>query len=280
MARTYLSTLSPRRRWGIAGAAAGAVALLTVGLGNPWTASSVARLADQPGFKDVPLLAHALGVFRWSLTPRSYGAPADHSTGYWAAGLVLDLGWPLLVLVGARMLAGGLAMRRAQLSLVFGMWSASTLTAALIGLIAGLVDHTLADGMRALSLPLAPGAKTGDVITLQAATMALLGAALGWLPGITAAVGYAVKRTVPAAATDASAATAAASAAMASTAMSSTAMSSAAMANTAMSSTGLTGEEPTRTLDPAGLEKIRRSRTPGFDPTLPDPGSSRFFVAE
>ncbi|HEV3168735.1 MAG TPA: hypothetical protein VGZ32_00270 [Actinocrinis sp.] len=244
MARTYLSTLSPRRRWGIAGSAAGAVVLLTVGLGNPWTAASVARLATQPGFDRVPLLAHALSVFHWSLTPSSYGAPADHSAGYWASGLVLDLGWPLLVLVVARMLAGGLAMRRAQLSLVLGVWSAATLTAALIGLAAGLIDHTLADGMRALSLPLAPKTRTGDVITLQAATMALLGAALGWLPGIVAAVGYAVKRPVPGAATSVS------------------------------------GEEPTKTLDLAGLEKVRSARRRGTDLTLPDPGGSNFFVAE
>jgi hypothetical protein len=244
MARTYLSTLSPRRRWGIAGSAAGAVVLLTVGLGNPWTAGSVARLAARPGLDRVPLLAHALSVFRWSLTPSSYGAPADHSAGYWAAGLVLDLGWPLLVLIVGRMLAGGLAMRRAHMSIVLGVWSAATLTAALIGLAGGLIDHTLADGMRALSLPLAPKTPTGDVITLQAATMALLGAALGWLPGIVAAVGYSVKRPVPAGATATS------------------------------------GEEPTKTLDLAGLEEVRSARRRGGDLTLPDPTASNFFIAE
>jgi hypothetical protein len=269
MARTYLSTLSPRRRWGIAGSAAAAVALVTVGLGNPWTAGSVAKLAAQPGAKNVPLLAHALGVFHWSLTPRSYGSPADHSTGYWAAGLVLDLGWPLLVLIGVRLLAGGLALRRAQVSIVFGVWSATTLTAAVIGLIAGLVDHTLADGMRALSLPLAAGTGSGDVITLQAATMALLGAALGWLPGITAALGYAVKRTAPAAAAETTG-----------TAQLSTAATSTAATSTAATTTAATGEEPTRTLDLAGLERMRSARRPDVDPTLPDPASSRFFVAE
>jgi len=252
MARTYVSTLSPRRRWAIAGSAAGAVVLLTVGLGNPWTAGSVAKLANQPGADRVPLLSNALGVFDWSVTPGSYGAPAGHSTGYWVAGLVLDLGWPLLVLIGARTLAGGLAMRRAKVSLVFGVWSASTLTAALIGLIAGFVDHKLASGMRALSLPLAHGIHTGDVITLQAATMALLGAALGWLPGITAAVAYAVKRPETAAATEATEASA-------------------------------SGEEATRTLDLAGLERVRSARRRaggGVDDTLSDPASSRFFAAE
>lgn len=246
MARTYVSTLSPRRRWAIAGSAAGAVVLLTVGLGNPWTAGSVAKLAHQPGADRVPLLSGALSVFDWSVTPGSYGAPADHSTGYWVAGLVLDLGWPLLVLIGARTLAGGLAMRRAKVSLVFGVWSASTLMAALTGLVAGLVDHKPASGMRALSLPLAHGIRTGDVITLQAATMALLGAAIGWLPGITAAIAYAVKRPEPVEATS-------------------------------------TGEESTKTLDLAGLEKVRSARrrsTLGLDDGLTDPAGSRFFAAE
>jgi hypothetical protein len=248
MARTYVSTLSPRRRWAIAGSAAGAVVLLTVGLGNPWTAGSVGKLADQPGADRVPLLSNALGVFDWSVTPGSYGAPAGHSTGYWVAGLVLDLGWPLLVLIGARTLAGGLAMRRAKVSLVFGVWSASALMAALIGLIAGFVDHKLADGMRALSLPLDHGIRTGDVITLQAATMALLGAALGWLPGICAAIAYAVNR--PEAATAAESAS---------------------------------GEEPTKTLDLAGLERIRSARRRGGGAgtdTLTDPAGSTFFAAE
>ena len=250
MARTYVSTLSPRRRWAIAGAAAGAVVLLTVGLGNPWTAGSVAKLANQPGADRVPLLSNALSVFDWSVTPGSYGAPADHSTGYWVAGLVVDLGWPLLVLLGARTLAGGLAMRRAKVSLVFGVWSASTLMAALIGLIAGFVDHKLASGMRALALPLAThGVHTGDVITLQAATMGLLGAALGWLPGITAAIAYAVNRPQAVAATEPAA----------------------------------SGEEPTKTLDLAGLERVRSARRragAGIDDTLSDPASSRFFAAE
>ena len=249
MARTYVSTLSPRRRWGIAAAAAGAVVLLTVGLGNPWTAGSVAKLANQPGADRVPLLSNALGVFDWSVTPGSYGAPAGGSTGYWVAGLVLDLGWPLLVLLGVRTLAGGLAMRRAKVSLVFGVWSATTLTAALIGLIAGFVDHKLAAGMRALALPLSHGIHTGDVITLQAATMGLLGAALGWLPGITAAIAYAVKRPEAAAAVEPAG----------------------------------TGEEPTRTLDLAGLERVRSARrraTGELDDTLSDPASSRFFAAE
>jgi len=250
MARTYVSTLSPRRRWAIAGSAAGAVVLLTVGLGNPWTAGSVAKLANQPGADRVPLLSNALGVFDWSVTPGSYGAPAGHSTGYWVAGLVLDLGWPLLVLLGARTLAGGLAMRRAKVSLVFGVWSASTLMAALIGLIAGFVDHKLASGMRALALPLAThGVHTGDVITLQAATMGLLGAALGWLPGITAAIAYAVNRPEAAAAAEPAA----------------------------------SGEEPTKTLDLAGLERVRSARRhagAGIDDTLSDPASSRFFAAE
>src|SRR3982074_3830887 len=99
MARTYLSTLSPRRRWGIAGCAGGAVLLLPVVIANPWTWSSVAKLSKQPGAGRFPVLANSLSVFHWPVTPSGSGAPAGHTTGHWIAGLVLDLGWPLLVLL-------------------------------------------------------------------------------------------------------------------------------------------------------------------------------------
>ena len=253
MARTYLSTLSPRRRWGIAGCAGGAVLLLTVAIGNPWTWSTIAGLSGRPVGRAVPLLAGALGVFHWTVGPHGSSAPAGQTTGHWIAGLVLDLGWPLLVLLGARALAGGLALRRAKVSLVLGVWSVATLTAAVTGLFAGLVDHAVAPGMRIIDLPVQAGASTGDVLALQAATMALLGAVLGWLPGVTAAIGYSVNREV---------ATAAAPAA--------------------------TEPEPersaateTRTLDLAGLESLRKARRRALDGgTLPDAATSSFFTAE
>lgn len=256
MARTYLSTLSPRRRWGIAGCAGGAVLLLTVALGNPWTWSTIATLSGRPVGRGVPLLAGSLGVFHWTLGPHGSSAPAGQSTGHWVAGLLLDLGWPLLVLLGARMLAGGLALRRAKVSLVLGVWSVATLTAAVTGLIAGLVDHSVAPGMRIIDLPVPSGTPTGDVLALQAATMGLLGAVLGWLPGVTAAIGYSVRRTVAAPVP--------------------------APAPAAEPLPVRTPATETRTLDLAGLESLRRARRRGLDSgsTLPDAATSSFFAAD
>jgi hypothetical protein len=255
MARTYLSTLSPRRRWGIAGGAGGAVLLLTVAIGNPWTWSTISGLAGRPVGRGVPLLAGSLGVFHWTVGPHGSSAPAGQSAGHWIAGLVLDLGWPLMVLLGARMLAGGLALRRAKLSLLLGVWSVATLTAAVTGLIAGLIDHSVAPGMRILDLPIPPGTPTGDVLALQAATMALLGAVLGWLPGVTAAIGYSVKRTVAEAA---------------------------AVPAASDPLPVRTPSNETRTLDLAGLESLRKARRRGLDgeSKLPDAATSSFFAAE
>lgn len=265
MARTYLSTLSPRRRWGIAGCAAGTVLLLTAALGNPWTWSTIAGLDKRPVGDRVPMLAGSLSVFHWTLGPHGSGAPAGQSTGHWIAGLVLVLGWPLFVLIGTRMLAGGLALRRARLSLLLGVWSLTTLTAAAAGVIAGLVDHAAAPGMRAMDLPLAANATTGDVLTLQAATMAVLGAALGWLPGATAAIGYSVRRAVAAAVASEPSPPAFASAKV----------HSAVPVGASSASESDTG---TRTLDLAGLESLRKARRRSLDGTLPDAATSSFFA--
>ncbi len=257
MARTYLSTLSPRRRWAIAGCAGGAVLLLTAAIGNPWTWSTISGLAGRPVGRSVPLLADALGVFHWTAGPHGPTAPAGGGTGHWVAGLVLDLGWPLLVLLGARMLAGGLALRRAKLSLVLGVWSVATLTAAATGLLAGLVDHSVSPGMRIFDLEVSAATPTGDVLALQAATMALLGAGLGWLPGVTAAIGYSVRRTVAAQAPAAETVPA------------------------PRSEPERVGSGETRTLDLAGLESLRRARRRGLDGgNLPDAATSSFFTAE
>lgn len=230
--------------------------LLTVVIGNPWTWSSVAKLSKQPGADQVPLLANSLSVFHWTVSPSGSGAPAGHTTGHWIAGLVLDLGWPLLVLVGARLLAGGLALRRAKLSLLLGVWSLATLTAAAIGLISGLLDHVVAPGMRVIDLPVAAGTHTGDVLALQAATMGLLGAVLGWLPGVTAAIGYSVGRAEATSAAPVSVSEAGVESASAPT----------------LTDTG--------TLDLAGLESMRKARRRGLDGTLPDAATSSFFAAE
>ncbi|HZP54033.1 hypothetical protein [Actinocrinis sp.] len=268
MARTYLSTLSPRRRWGIAGCAAGAVLILTAAIGNPWTWSTMGALDRRPVGNSVPMLAGSLSVFHWTVGPHGSSAPAGQTTGHWVAGLVLDLGWPLLVLIGARLLAGGLALRRARLSLLVGVWSLSTLCAAVIGLIAGIVDHAVAPGMRAMDLGMTANAPIGDVLTLQAATMAVLGAALGWLPGVTAAIGYSVRRAV-APATEPAAATT---------------MTATAAANAedpvSAGATPTAAAIETRTLDLAGLESLRRARRRSLDGTLPDAATSSFFASE
>lgn len=269
MARTYLSTLSPRRRWGIAGCAAGAVLVLTAAIGNPWTWSTMGALDRRPVGNSVPMLTGSLSVFHWTLGPHGASAPAGQTAGHWVAGLVLDLGWPLFVLIGARLLAGGLALRRARLSLLVGVWSLTTLSAAVIGLIAGLVDHAVAPGMRAMDLGMTANAPIGDVLTLQAATMAVLGAALGWLPGVTAAIGYSVRRApAPAAEPAATAATAA-----------SPVMSEPAVPAGVSNSPTASAIE-TRTLDLAGLESLRRARRRSLDGTLPDAATSSFFASE
>jgi hypothetical protein len=198
----------------------------------------------------------------------SPGAPAGQSTGRWVAGLVLDLGWPLFVLIGARLLAGGLALRRARLSLLVGVWSLATLSAAAIGLIAGIVDHAVAPGMRAMDLGMTANAPIGDVLTLQAATMAVLGAALGWLPGVTAAIGYSVRRAVATAAEPAAATSAAASP-----------VKPEAPVPADLGSPTAAAIE-TRTLDLAGLESLRRARRRSLDGTLPDAATSSFFASE
>lgn len=194
MARTYLSTLSPRRRWGIASAAAGMTLLVTAGLGEPWGFHYVSALPNDSGASSVPLLASTLQVFHWTT-----GSAALGGSDPWIAAFVLDLVWPLLLLIGTRALAGGLALRRAKFSLIVGVWSVATLTGAVAGLAAGLVDHQAGGGWLRAEFFSTVTAKTptGDVLTLQAAAMALVGVLIGWLPGVAAAVAYSVKRVVP-----------------------------------------------------------------------------------
>ena len=194
MARTYLSTLSPRRRWGIAAAAAGTTFVVTAGLGEPWGFHPyISGLPKDSGFSAVPLLASTLQVFHWTT-----GSAALGGTDPWIAGFLLDLVWPLFILIGTRALAGGLALRRAKFSLVVGVWSVATLTGAFAGLAAGLVDHQAGGGwLRVAFSTVTAGTTTGDVLTLQAATMALVGVLIGWLPGLAAAIAYSFRREVP-----------------------------------------------------------------------------------
>lgn len=193
MARTYLSTLSPRRRWAIAASAAGLALVLTAGLGEPWGFTTVSALPHDAGASSVPLLARTLQVFHWTTASAKLGG-----SGPWIAAFVLDVVWPLLILIGTRALAGGLALKRARLSLCVGVWSVATLTGAFAGLIAGLVDHADRVGwMRIAFTAVSAKTSTGDVLTLQAATMALVGVLVGWLPGVAASAAYSVRRAVP-----------------------------------------------------------------------------------
>lgn len=192
MARTYLSTLSPRRRWGLASAAAGVALAVTAGLGEPWGYSAVKGLPGDSGISNVPLLASTLQVFHWTTASADLGGSRP-----WIAAFVLDLVWPLLILIGARALAGGLAMRRAKFSLIIGVWSITTLTGAFAGVVAGLVDHGMRGGVLPRVAFATTATHTGDVLAVQAATMALVGVLIGWLPGVAAAIAYSVKRPVP-----------------------------------------------------------------------------------
>jgi hypothetical protein len=255
MARTYLSTLSPRRRWGIASAAAGLTLLVTAGLGEPWGFHVISALPKDRGFGSVPLPASTLQVFHWTT-----GSAALGGRDPWIAAFLLDLVWPLFILIGTRALAGGLALRRAKFSLIVGVWSVATLTGAFAGLVAGLVDHQGGGGWLRVGLLSTVTAKTatGDVITMQAATMALVGVLIGWLPGVAAAIAYSVKREVPKPESDASSGT-----------------------------KPRTGEERTlterslaeetgSTLSLESLEEIRRVRRER-DGRLPDAHTSEFF---
>jgi hypothetical protein len=83
--------------------------------------------------------------------------------------------------------------------------------------------------------------------------MGLLGAVLGWLPGVTAAIAYSVRRTVA---------------------------EPAAVPAAPEPLPVRTPATETRTLDLAGLESLRKARRRGVDSTLPDAATSSFFAAE
>ena len=126
------------------------------------------------------------------------------------------------------------------------MWSIATLTGAFAGLVAGLVDHSDRHGwLRIAFTTVTPHTSTGDVLTLQAATMALVGVLLGWLPGVAASVAYSVRRDT----------------------------SEAAVAKTGEENT--LSEEAGSTLSLEGLEELRKVRRENG--RLPDARASDFF---
>jgi hypothetical protein len=256
MARTYLSTLSPRRRWGIAGSAAGVAFLLTAGLGNPWTSKTIDTLSTWPGARDAPNLVNTLGALHWTPSQLRFGNATAAGPARAFAVVALDLAWPLLLLFGVRLLAGGLATRRARLAAFCGVWGLTVLAGALGGVLAALTGHWLNAGVVLPDIAVQPGAALGDLLTTQAAATAMLAAALGWLPALAAVIAYSAGRgPVPAAAGARSADTAEAA--------------------------EPTLIDPRTTLDLAGLESIRRAKRRGgqvTDNTLTDVRTSPFFA--
>jgi hypothetical protein len=196
MARKYHTVIPPRRRWGLAVASGLTLLAVTLGAGNQWSWSYVSRLSQDAGLNRVPLLARTLLLLQWQTTPGGFGG--EDQTGRFAAALVLDLGWPLLLFICVRMLSAGLGPRRGGLPLLVGTWGLTAFTGALAGLAAGTTDYLVSGHLQEFSgvlgsLP--PGSQQlGDLLTLLAATTALLGLAIGWLPALVAVIGYSVRR--------------------------------------------------------------------------------------
>lgn len=199
MAGTRQSGIDRGRCWALA-AAGGLTALaLTVGLGNPWNAHTIAGLGQDKGFDRVAPLVRTLALLRWSTTPGGFGAGGAANHAAWYAGaLTLDLGWPLLLFFALRVLAAGLLTRRGGISLLLAAWALTGFTAALAALAGVTVQHLLAGG----PVPQNPGAlimlpgrpPLGDVLTVQAGSLALAGLALGLLPALAALIGYTAGR--------------------------------------------------------------------------------------
>lgn len=200
MAGTRQSGIDRGRRWALAAAGGAAALALTVGLGNPWTGDSVARLGQDQGFDQIAPLIHTLQLLRWSTTPGGFAADAAASRAAGYAGvLTLDLGWPLLLFLALRILSAGLLARRGGLPLFLAAWALSGLTAALAATAGGLVQYLLDGSGTARPNPgslfiLLGSPPLGDVLTIQAASVALIGLALGWLPALLALVGYTAGR--------------------------------------------------------------------------------------
>jgi len=200
MARTYYTVIPPRRRWALAAASGLTTLALSAGLGNPWSAGFFARLVTEQSLRGFAVLFHALTLFHWSLTPAGMAEfGGSGQTGRYAGALTLDLGWPLLVFLGVRLLAGGLAPRRGGFSLLISTWGLTAFVGALAAIAAGTTDH-LVGGAAAMKVypgaidPGFPG--LANLLTTLTATMVLLSLALGWLPAIAAALGYSVRRSV------------------------------------------------------------------------------------
>jgi hypothetical protein len=202
MARTYHTVIPPGRRWGLAAAAGLTTLALSAGLGNPWSTAFIGRLDTDRTLNRFSVLVHALVILHWSTTPSGMaGYGGSGQTGRYAAALVLDLAWPVLVFLSVRMLARGLAPRRGGFALFISAWGLTGFTAALSAVAAGLTDHLIGGHAR---LHAYPGAMTpqfpgpSNVFTAEAATMMLLGFALGWLPAILAVLVYAIRRSTAA----------------------------------------------------------------------------------
>ncbi|HEV2639670.1 MAG TPA: hypothetical protein VGX23_31345 [Actinocrinis sp.] len=201
MAGTRQSGIERGRRWGLA-AAGGLTALaLTVGLGNPWSARSIAGLDHDQVFDRVAPLVRTFMLLRWSTTPAGYGAAQVPNHAAWYAGaLTLDLGWPILLFLLLRVVAGGLLARRGGIALLLTTWALTGFTAALAALAGGAVQYVVGgnvtppQGPGVLAVLAGGSLSLGGVLAVAAASLAFAGLAVGWLPGLAALIGYTAGR--------------------------------------------------------------------------------------
>jgi hypothetical protein len=200
MAGTQHSRIATGRRWGLAAAGGLTVLALTAGLGNPWSAGFFARLGRNHSLDRVAALVHTGRLLRWSTGPTGFGAgPAANHAAWYAGILTLDLGWPLLFFFALRILAGGLLQRRGGVSLLLAGWALAVFTGAVAALAGGMVQFMVGEAHR---MPQSPGAlvilpgtqHVGAVLTIQAASVAMLAFVLGWLPALVALLGYSIAR--------------------------------------------------------------------------------------
>lgn len=268
--------LSPRRRWGIATAAAVLCLAMAVGTGNPWTFKSVERLPGDGWLDQVPILSGAPQVFRWTVMPHSSGAPSVGGMKFWVAGLVLDLGWPLLVLLAVRLLAVGAAPRRARTAVFLGTWGVVALSLALTAAAAAAIYGNPRGAASRTSLTTVPldDFTIGDVVTMTALSAVAIGLIAGWLPALAAAALYR-NRSIGASEAEPAAEPAAASPAGSGFPDFSTAGSGSGYEPTAAMPVGVAPE----TLDLDALEQLRMARRRNAGP-LPDASGSPFFDEE
>lgn len=241
---------------------------MAVGAGNPWTFKSMERLSADGWLGQVPILSGAPQVFRWTVMPHSAGAPAVGATRFWAAGIVLDVGWPLVVLLAVRLLALGAAQRRARTAMFLGTWGVVAISAAFAAAGAAVLYGNPRGAAVRTSLAMVPlnDYTIGDVVTMTALSAVAIGLIAGWLPALAAALLYRSRQAVDPEPEPAAPATAAAASAGADYPDFST-------AGTGYEATAMLPDTP----DLEALEQLRMARRRNLGGALPDAGGSSFF---